>query len=452
MRELLLCAVLPLVSSLDPATFTAYRRPVGHVGLFLLSEARLSDKYGIALKAAGATFAANLSNSMNLLYSANISVGSNQQFWCQLDTGSSDFCSAGDASCDATLLNTADPSIQPLQSNLGAPVNFSITYGTGLQFIQGIGSVQGMVWKGPVALAGLQATIPFGASTHESGNQGIDGVLGLAGDAISSISQAAGTSASFFDALQFQGSSNRFGFYLNNLDDANSAEVTFGGVNAARFTGDIVYLPVNMDIRAPLVNNSLTWWVFSLADSTVAVGGSRSLPARPIGSGNVANGIADTGTSLITLGSTVATAINAAIGATYVSKYGWFKIGCGSALTGPDIVFTLGGMPFAIPPAIYVINVGTDSTGAAYCISGITSGADGSSTSSSLAIFGDTFLRTVYSIYDKSTSPPRVGFAKAVHAGSTTQSSGSAFGSRGKKAPAYMRFSILMCLFSLALS
>lgn len=99
-----------------------------------------------------------------------------------------------------------------------------------------------------------------------------------------------------------------------------------------------------------------------------------------------------------------ATQINQALGA-IPGDAGIFDFSsCKAALSGPNIEFTIGGVTYSIPPSIYVMNNGGQ------CFSGIAS-SDGPA--DSFAILGDTWIKAVYTIFDKANS--QVGFAKSIN-------------------------------------
>ena len=184
----------------------------------------------------------------------------------QLDTGSSDTwvrgsacivgpadLSSGRDSCKGPKFNTSDPAI----SRIGQ-AKFETEYGTGL--------VKGDIYKGEVGIGGVKASIPFGVSTFEEGfdhNVTFDGLIGLGFDSISTISGEINQSASFVDGLGFSSSSNIFSFYFSNAKDgADKGEVSFGGYNVAKFTGDITWLPLT----------DQSYWQFKWTGATVKVG------------------------------------------------------------------------------------------------------------------------------------------------------------------------------------
>ena len=78
-----------------------------------------------------------------------------------------------------------------------------------------------------------------------------------------------------------------FSFYLSNAAEGNLGEVTLGGYNTDRFTGEVIWTPVDKE----------GYWSFSLDSTTVSVaGGSRgALSNFPVGTPKLTSAIADTG-------------------------------------------------------------------------------------------------------------------------------------------------------------
>ena len=100
----------------------------------------------------------------------------------------------------------------------------------------------------------------------------------------------------------------------------------------------------------------------------------------------------DTGTSLITLPSSLAEIINAKIGATK-SWSGQYQIDCAKRDSLPDLTLTFSGYNFTLTAHDYILEVGGS------CISVFTP-MDFPKPIGDLAIIGDAFLRKYYSIYD----------------------------------------------------
>ncbi|KAJ3108195.1 Vacuolar protease A [Phlyctochytrium bullatum] len=333
-----------------------------------------------------------LVNNLNLFYATQVTLGNGQTMKVHVDTGSADTWFRG-PNCISTDRSCVGPRVDVSDTARIAPAGraFRVAYGSGM--------VEGNVYSTSLTAAGLTANpVYVGVSTREEGfdDQGYtDGLLGLAYDAVSGIKRALGSAegagqTNFFDQLKFPAGSRRFGVYLSNSRDGDQGELVLGGDNPAKYTGPKSCLP--------LVQNS--FWAFSLQGSSWKISDSTG----PLG-GTLNYAIADTGTSLAVLDDEVARRINVALGGRLERRYNVYIVDCKLRQGGgPDVVFTIGGKEFVIPPEIYVLE---DPLGA--CVSGFAPGASGGS----IAILGDTFLRAYYSIYDKDNS--QVCFAKAVH-------------------------------------
>ncbi|KAI9356024.1 aspartic peptidase domain-containing protein, partial [Zopfochytrium polystomum] len=333
---------------------------------------------------------APLTNESDELYNAPVTLGNGQSFLLDLDTGSSDTwfrgpnCKSSDQSCGVSGQSAVKTSDSTLSST---GLTWTTSYGSG--------SVGGKVYKGPVQMAGLSASISFGVSTSETGFSGVgDGLMGLAYASISNIASAGASNTNWIDALNL--ANNEFAFYLSNgKDKTDSGEVTIGGTDPSKYTGSFNYIPLN----------SQTYWQMSWVGAKWAAGSTSGAL-----DGSVKSFIADTGTTLIILDNAAADGINKAIGASaYSSSTGAYAIDCTKSSTGSPFTLTLNGVKYSIPASVYVLDNG-DGT----CVSGVTRGA----TESTVGILGDIFLRQYYSVYDKANA--RVGFALAVHPGSST--------------------------------
>ncbi|KAJ3261106.1 Vacuolar protease A [Boothiomyces macroporosus] len=292
-----------------------------------------------------------LENRFDTFFQANVTIGTNQTFKIDLDTGSSDFwvrgpnCKSDDWSCIGKKVSLPDSSLKPLGKQ------FSTVYGSG--------SVTADIYSANVNIGGAVAKdLPFGVSTKEASFMGITGLLGLGFNSISDISNSTGLSASYFDALGYTGENNKFSFYLSLYGDNDNGEVTLGGVDPTKFTGAINYVPLSGE----------TWWKFDFGQVTYSVG-SISGPASS--KKYSTDAISDTGTTLIILGEDVANAINKEVGASnYDSDSGTYSIDCSIQNTGPPLTFNFPGFAISIPAKFYVIS-DYDSN----CISAITQGA-----------------------------------------------------------------------------
>jgi len=184
-----------------------------------------------------------------------------------------------------------------------------------------------------------------------------------------------------------------FSFFLSNQPGSTAfSEMVLGGVDTARYTGSVTWVPLISD----------TYWEFALTNITVS--GTSYIPA----SGAVA--ICDTGTSLVAGPTAQMDALNAALGAIPAGSGAFAWPICPSNNTLPNVIITLGGKQFVLTQNDYVLSVAV--LGYSECISGFL-GIDLPARLSNLFIMGDVFIRKYYSIFDYGNN--RMGFATAKH-------------------------------------
>lgn len=322
-----------------------------------------------------------LSNYLNAQYYTDISLGTPAQtFKVILDTGSSNLWvpSSNCKSLACFLHHRYSSSASSTYKANGT--EFSIVYGSG--------SLAGYISEDTLRIGEL--VIPkqgFAEATEEPGLTfafgKFDGVMGLAYDSIA----VQGVVPPMYNAMN-QGLLDEpvFAFYLrdNRNSPDNGGEVSFGGVDESKFSGDIHWMPVRRK----------AYWEVNLD----GVG----LGEQYTGLDNHGAAI-DTGTSLITLPSGLADIINTFIGA----RKGWtgqYQLDCDSRAKLPDLTFNLGGRNFTIGPYDYTLEM----DGA--CISAIIP-MDFEDPIGPMAIIGDAFLRKFYSVYDMANNT--VGLAPA---------------------------------------
>jgi len=313
-----------------------------------------------------------------------------QNFLVVFDTGSSNLwvpsktCPWTDYACD--LHNKYDHTAS--KTYVANGTTFSIQYGSGAcsGFIS-----QDVVGLGGLAVQGQQ----FGEATAEPGLSfavaQFDGIMGLAFTAISVDSV---TPVWYNILAQKLVPSPVFSFFLSNQPGSTAfSEMVLGGVDTARYTGGITWVPLTSD----------TYWEFALANITMS--GTSYVPAA---GGAVA--ICDTGTSLIAGPTAQMDALNAALGAIPTGSGAAVFPVCPANNTLPNVVITLGTTQFILTQADYVL---TETLfGYTECISGFL-GIDLPARLGSLYILGDVFIRRYYSIFDFGNT--RMGFALAKH-------------------------------------
>ena len=311
---------------------------------------------------------------------AEISIGTPpQSFKVILDTGSSNLW-VPSSSCTsiACYLHTKfdSSSSSTFQKN---GTDFEIRYGSG--------SVKGFVSQDSLTIGDL--VLPkqdFAEVTEEPGLAfafgRFDGIFGLGYDSIS----VNGIVPPFYNMLhQKLLDAPVFAFYLtDNVDGDDSSIITWGGVDKSLYTGDLTKIPLRRKAYWEVDFDAITF-------------GDESAELDNTGA------ILDTGTSLLTLPSTLAELLNAEIGANK-SWNGQYTIECDKRASLPDMTFTLTGKNFTISANEYILEVSGS------CISAITP-MDIPEPAGPLAILGDAFLRKYYSVYDLGTNS--VGLAKA---------------------------------------
>lgn len=259
--------------------------------------------------------------------------------------------------------------------------SFSIQYGTG--------SCDGFVGKDSVNLAGIVVkNQAFGQATNIAdffADQPLDGILGMGWPAIS----VDGLEPVFQNMVdQKLVESPVFAFWLGHESQEGelAGEITVGGIDKTRYTGDITYFPVTQK----------GYWQFNL--DSISIGGTQ------VSTGGSA--ISDTGTSLVAGPSSDIDALCKKIGGVYDPEEQIYKVDC-SATGLPDVVFTINGHKFPVTQKSYVLPptvTGKDQK----CILGF-QGFDGAPID---WILGDTMIREFYTIYDVGNA--QVGYAKSV--------------------------------------
>ncbi|EIW72117.1 hypothetical protein TREMEDRAFT_25265 [Tremella mesenterica DSM 1558] len=324
-----------------------------------------------------------ISGSLDVLYYGAISIGTPaQSLTVDFDTGSADLwlpvncsdCSAAqfDATKSSTYVSTGD--------------SFSVQYGSG--------SVTGTLAQESVALAGLPVQGQyFGAVSSESDDFQSNPNSGVLGMAFSSIANSG--EPTIFENLVKTGkvSNSYFGFHLARRQ-ASGSELCIGCYNSAKFNGGITWYPLV----------SQTYWSISLTGLSAKTNGQNSLSKSIVAA-------IDTGTTLIYVPSSIADAFyNQIPGASKASQFGdgFYQFPC-QTTARPSMSFNNQGQMFW---SMSDFNLGRTGQGSSMCVGGLLGISDG--LPDNLAIVGDEFLKSWYSIYDIAGNS-RVGFAASIN-------------------------------------
>lgn len=159
--------------------------------------------------------------------------------------------------------------------------------------------------------------------------------------------------------------------------------VIFGDIDSSYYSGSLNWVPVSVEGYWQITVDSITMNGESIACS------------------DGCQAIVDTGTSLLAGPTTAISNIQSYIGASEDSS-GEVVISCSSIDSLPDIVFTINGVQYPVPPSAYILQ----SNG--ICSSGF-EGMDISTSSGDLWILGDVFIRQYFTVFDRGNN--QIGLA-----------------------------------------
>ncbi|XP_075404152.1 pepsin A [Tenrec ecaudatus] len=318
-----------------------------------------------------------LANYMDMEYFGTIAIGTPpQEFTVIFDTGSSNlwvpsiYCSSP-ACSNHNRFNPQKSSTYQATSQ-----TVSIAYGTG--------SMTGILGYDTVQVAGIADTNQiFGLSQTEPGSflyySPFDGILGLAYPNIASSG-----ATPVFDNMWNQGlvPQDLFSVYLSANDQSGSV-VMFGGIDSSYYTGNLNWVPLSSEGYWQITVDSITM----NGESIACNGGCQA--------------IVDTGTSLLSGPSNAITNIQSYIGASQNSN-GQMVVSCSAINNLPNIVFTINGVQYPLPPSAYILQSQQG------CISGF-QGMNIPTASGELWILGDVFIRQYFAVFDRANN--QVGLA-----------------------------------------
>ena len=379
---LVVLACIALTSNASPTGSNILRIPVKKMPSVVnqlrndasLFQKLLEEKFSSSLS--GGPVKEPLSNYLNAEYYGVIEIGTPpQEFTVVFDTGSSNLW-VPSVSCSSIACYLHR------KYNSTASSTY-VANGTEFEIRYGSGEMKGFLSKDTISVAGAKLTgATFGEAVAEPGLAfalgRFDGVLGLG---FPSIAEAA--AKPIFNEMLDQKVITEpvFSFYLQKDGDEHSGgEITFGGIDVTKYTGELTYVPVTRQAYWEFKMDSITF-----DDEDICDGGCQVF--------------ADTGTSWIAGPKKVVEMLQNAIGAKK-SRNGQYTVDCNKVPSLPAINFVFGGKKFEIKGHEYILNVhGT-------CISGFM-GVD--IRAEPLWILGDIFLSKYYSVYDYGNK--RVGFA-----------------------------------------
>ena len=179
-----------------------------------------------------------------------------------------------------------------------------------------------------------------------------------------------------------------YSVWLNDLD-ASTGTILFGGVNTAKYQGDLSTMPI--------LETYGGYYQLVVALTGLTVGGSdldsSSLPAGVL---------LDTGATLTYLPNDIVTEIYNDVQAVFIAEEGAAYATCDQADRDSTLDFDFSGQTISVPYNELFIDAGTDAQGrplrfddgSLACLFGIAP-SQGATT-----VLGDTFLRSAYVVYD----------------------------------------------------
>jgi hypothetical protein len=184
--------------------------------------------------------------------------------------------------------------------------------------------------------------------------------------------------------------SSAYSIWLDDLD-SNSGSLLFGGVDHARYTGDLVTMPILRQKGSPYSSFFVTMTGLKLGETDVAEDDNMALAV-----------VLDSGTSFTYLPNDMAASIYDAVGAVYSETEGIALVPCSLANENTNLTFYFNS-PARIDVAMSELvldstgEVGSVSSGEEQaCLFGIAPSL-GKDTPS---LLGDTFLRSAYVVFD----------------------------------------------------
>ncbi|KAF9630915.1 Peptidase A1 [Lasiodiplodia theobromae] len=311
-------------------------------------------------------------NVYDVAYKCPVTLGSSQVY-LDFDSGSSDLWS----------FSTLQPEDQTANHQLYHPSGNPIANSTwAITYLDG-SSASGIVYSDSVTLGGLTFQNQYveaaenASASFVSGGQ--DGLLGLGFDQLNTIKPS--KQYSLFSAIA---PSLPQPLFTANLKKNASGTYTFGYLNKTEYVDPITYVDVD---------SSDGFWSFETTAYAVGSGSSTSKQF---------SGIMDTGTTLLVLPSDIARSYYANVtGASFNADNGGWTFSCDADL--PALHLQIGGQAHTVPGSF--LNFAP--AGGSACFGGLQQSDD-----IPFSIFGDIFIKSQFVVFDRSTTPPRLGLAK----------------------------------------
>ncbi|KAL2125829.1 hypothetical protein VTI74DRAFT_2562 [Chaetomium olivicolor] len=304
-------------------------------------------------------------------YLTPVSIGTPAQTLnLDLDTGSSDLWVFSSETSKSEINGQAiyDPNKSSTAQKLQG-YSWQISYGDG-------SSSSGDVYTDTVALGGLTVSsqaveVAKKVSDVFTSDPDNDGLLGLGFSSINTVRPL--SQKTFFDNAQ---SSLDAPVFTADLKHGAPGHYNFGYIDSSAYTGKITYTSVD---------NSQGFWSWTSSGYAIGLGSFKNTSMQ---------GIADTGTSLLLLPSSVVSAYYGQVSsASYDTTLGGYTLSC--SRPPPDFSFGVGNGDARITvPGKYIAYAPTSSNGKR-CFGGIQR-----NTGFGFSVFGDVALKAAFVVFD----------------------------------------------------
>ena len=332
-----------------------------------------------------------------ILYYVNVTIGTPPQpFSLQLDTGSSDIWVPSTQSDICTRRRRACQ-IGAFDSSQSRTFIDLLRNAFQIQYVDG-SQIEGDYFADVFSI-GDRVTLQnltMGLATIASRGLGIMGIGYSAGEAIASQNPEA-VYPNVIDELVNQGvvNSRAYSLYLNDVD-ADTGNILFGGVDTSKYSGDLIALPVQKDAQSgDLASFTVAFTGLSVIDSSGHSQLTRDGIAVPA--------ILDSGTTSTYFPDDLANAILEGVGVTTDDTFG-NVVPCEVGKEAATFLFAFGGQggpvinvtlsQFVTPLYVAGGSTPTFTDGKEACSFGIYGAGNDP------ILFGDTFLRSAYVVYD----------------------------------------------------
>ncbi|KAG2088898.1 acid protease [Suillus cothurnatus] len=330
-------------------------------------------------------------------YTASIGVGSPATYYTLLvDTGSSN-----------TWVG-ANKAYQKTTTSHDTGNEFYVPYGPdGRDYVSGEEYTDTVTLNSNLVITNQSIGVGSASASETSGLDGLDGILGLGPvDLTQRTITNTYEAATVTDNLYAQKtiSSEVLGvFFVPASTDDSSGELTFGGYDASKITGDVNYVPITSTSPA-----NEYWGI----DQSINYGDTEILSETA--------GIVDTGTTFIFIASDAFDKYQSATGGTLDEGTGLLQISSDQYDKLSSLYFITGGGTYELTPnaQIWPRSLNTAIGGTTDSIYLVISSTGSSSGSGLDFTNGYCFLERFYSVYDTTNS--RVGFATTEYTSATT--------------------------------